>query len=119
MLTSGTRSTTRCRLEGSYRQRDGLGGPLSVHEDGMSVHNSGMSRIRVSTTVDETLLENARRLRSKLTDSALLDEALEALLARHRAAEIDPGYSAYDEAPTSTSPYDWVTCIFRGGAATS
>lgn len=52
-------------------------------------HNYGMSRIRVSTTVDESLLENARNLRSELNDAALLDEALSALVAKHREAEID------------------------------
>ena len=35
-----------------------------------------MPRIRVSTTVDEQLLDGARRLRSDLNDAALLDEAL-------------------------------------------
>lgn len=58
-----------------------------------------MTRIRVSTTVDESLLESARNLRSGLNDAALLDEALAALVARHRAAEIDAGYAAYDERP--------------------
>lgn len=73
----------------------------------------------MSTTVDESLLENARRLRSKLTDSALLDEALEALLARHRAAEIDASYSAYDEHPLD-EPDDWGDLAsFREAAATS
>ena len=55
--------------------------------------------MRVSTTVDEGLLENARRVRSELADSALIDEALAALLARHRGIEIDASYSAYDEHP--------------------
>jgi hypothetical protein len=58
-----------------------------------------MARVRVSTTVDQGLLENARRVRSALADSALIDEALAALLARHRAIEIDAAYSAYDEHP--------------------
>ena len=81
--------------------------------------NSGMSRVRVSTTVDGSLLGNARRLRSKLTDSALLDEALEALLARHRAAEIDASYSAYDEHPLD-EPDDWGDLAsFREAAAAS
>lgn len=56
-----------------------------------------MPRVRVSTTVDEALVQDARELRSKLKDSALLDEALAALVARHRAAEIDSAYAAYDE----------------------
>jgi hypothetical protein len=42
------------------------------------------------------LLANARRLRSGVSDSALIDEALAALLARKRAAEIDAAYAAYD-----------------------
>jgi hypothetical protein len=58
-----------------------------------------MARVRVSTTVNGELLANARRLRSKLPDSALIDEALAALLARHRQVEMDAAYSAYDEHP--------------------
>jgi hypothetical protein len=58
-----------------------------------------MARVRVSTTVDEDLLASARRARAELPDSALLDEALAALLGRIRAAEIDAAYSAYDDAP--------------------
>jgi post-segregation antitoxin (ccd killing protein) len=50
-----------------------------------------MARTRVSTTVDEQLLSSARDLRSGLSDAALIDEALTALLARHRTAEIDAG----------------------------
>jgi predicted metal-dependent phosphoesterase TrpH len=34
-----------------------------------------------------------------LTDAALIDEALAALLARHRSAEVDASYTAYDEHP--------------------
>jgi post-segregation antitoxin (ccd killing protein) len=48
-----------------------------------------MTRIRLSTTVDAELLDAARQLRSGLSDAALVDEALQALLARHRAAELD------------------------------
>ena len=40
-------------------------------------HIYGMSRVRVSTTVDEDLLADARRLRSGTKDAALLDEAFE------------------------------------------
>ena len=58
-----------------------------------------MNRIRLSTTVDATLLDSARRLRSGSTDAALVDEALAALLARYRAAEIDVSYAAYDQHP--------------------
>jgi hypothetical protein len=42
----------------------------------------------VSTTVDADLLDGARRARSGATDAALIDEALAALLARDRAAEL-------------------------------
>ena len=59
----------------------------------------GMARSRVSTTVDAGLLADARRLRAGANDAALLDEALEALIARHRRAERDAAYRAYDERP--------------------
>lgn len=36
---------------------------------------------------------------SGLTDAALIDEALAALPARHRSAEVDASYRAYDEHP--------------------
>ncbi|MBB2891667.1 DUF2191 domain-containing protein [Flexivirga oryzae] len=65
-----------------------------------------MSRIRLSTTVDSDLLDSARRLRSGLTDAALMDEALTSLLASHRAAEIDANYAAYDEHPLD-EPDEW------------
>jgi antitoxin MazE5 len=65
-----------------------------------------MSRIRVSTTVDADLLASARSMRSGLTDAALIDEALGALLARHRSAEIDASYAAYDEHPADM-PDEW------------
>jgi hypothetical protein len=58
-----------------------------------------MARTRISTTVDSDLLADARRVRSGLTDAALVDEALLALLARQRAAEVDASYAAYDEHP--------------------
>jgi hypothetical protein len=65
-----------------------------------------MARVRISTTVDEGLLTSARGARSELLDSALIDEALAALLARHRAVEIDAAYAAYDESPLDT-PDEW------------
>jgi hypothetical protein len=64
-----------------------------------------MSRVRVSTTVDEGLLEAARRLRA-VTDAALFDEALGALLARQRAAEVDASYAVYDDRPPD-EPDEW------------
>ena len=59
----------------------------------------GMARVRISTTVDERLLADARAARSGVPDAALMDEALAALLARQRAAEIDASYAAYDRHP--------------------
>lgn len=53
-----------------------------------------MARTRISTTVDQRLLEDARRSRSGLSDAELIDEALAALLARDRALEIDAAYAA-------------------------
>ena len=53
-----------------------------------------MSRTRLSTTVDEGLLARARALRVGTNDASLIDQALSALLARHRAAEIDARYAA-------------------------
>lgn len=58
-----------------------------------------MARVRVSTTVDEALLAEVRRLRSDVNDATLIDEALAALLAQHRVAEIDAAYGAYDTHP--------------------
>jgi antitoxin MazE5 len=79
-------------------------------------HHGGMARVRVSTTVDEQLLARARHSRSTATDAALLDEALEALLARHRAAEIDASYSAYDTHPLD-EPDEWGDLASFGKAA--
>jgi hypothetical protein len=65
-----------------------------------------MARVRISTTVDEQLLTSARQARAELADSALIDEALGALLARNRAVEIDAAYAAYDRDPLDT-PDEW------------
>ena len=69
-------------------------------------YDCAMPRVRVSTTVDEELLHEARTVRSSLPDSALIDEALAALVARHRALEIDAAYAAYDAHPLE-EPDDW------------
>ena len=65
-----------------------------------------MSRTRISTTVDDDLLQAARRLRSGDTDAAMTDEALRALVAPHRSAEIEASYIAYDEHPLG-EPDEW------------
>jgi hypothetical protein len=77
-----------------------------------------MARVRVSTTVDEGLLEKARSLLSGSNDAQLLDEALVALLARYRAAEIDASYAAYDVTPID-APDEWGDLASFREAATS
>ena len=78
-----------------------------------------MARTRLSTTVDADLLDGARRVRSGVRDAALIDEALRALLARHRAAELDAAYAAYDEQPLD-EPDEWGDLAsFRRAAAAS
>lgn len=78
-----------------------------------------MARARISTTVDEELLKSVRRLRAGVPDSALVEEALAALVARHRAAEIDAAYAAYDNEPLETSD-EWGDLeSFRAAAAGS
>lgn len=78
-----------------------------------------MSRTRLSTTVDADLLQHARRARAGVTDAALIDAALEALLARHRAAEVDASYDAYDDHPLD-EPDEWGDLAsFRQAASAS
>ncbi len=81
-------------------------------------HNNAMSRIRVSTTVDEERLASARRTRPGATDAVLLDEALEALILRHRGAEINASYAAYDEHPLDEVDEWGDLASFREAAAT-
>lgn len=78
-----------------------------------------MARTRISTTVDSELLASARRARSELPDSALVDEALSALLARQRAAEIDAAYVAYDKHPLDEHDEWGDLASFRAAAAAS
>lgn len=81
-------------------------------------HTCGMSRIRLSTTVDADLLESARKASGK-PDAPLVDEALAALLARHRAAEVDASYEAYDAHPLD-EPDAWGDLAsFRGAVGAS
>lgn len=76
-----------------------------------------MARVRVSTTVDGAVLAAARQLRRDANDAALLDEALQALLDRHRAGEIDAAYAAYDDLPID-EPDAWGDLAsFRAAAA--
>lgn len=78
-----------------------------------------MARIRVSTTVSEELLATARRLRDGMNDASLLDEALTALIARHRAGEIDQAYRAYDQVPIDEADEWGDLASFRAAAGSS
>lgn len=70
-------------------------------------HDRSMARTRLSTTVDQALLDDARRARSSASDAQLIDAALAALLARDRATEIDATYTAaYTEHPLE-EPDEW------------
>ena len=69
--------------------------------------------------MDERLLAEARGLRSDVNDATLLDEALTALLAIHRVAEIDAAYAAYDDHPLDI-PDEWGDLAsFRSAAGSS
>ena len=86
---------------------------------GCKWHTYGMTRTRLSTTVDRQLLDSARDLRPGSSDAALIDEALHALLRRHRSAEVDASYAAYDEHPLD-EPDEWGDLAsFRRVAAAS
>ncbi len=66
-----------------------------------------MAKIRVSTTVDRSLWEEARRLHVGPTDASILEAALQALLRGHRSAQIDAVYhDAYSRMPLD-SPDEW------------
>jgi hypothetical protein len=78
-----------------------------------------MNRTRLSTTVDAHLLAAARSVRSGVTDATLIDEALQALLVRHRSAEVDASYAAYDTHPAD-EPDAWGDLAsWRRAAATT
>jgi len=78
-----------------------------------------MARERLSTTVDGTLLSTARGLRPWRNDASLLDAALGALVAAHRAGEVDDAYRAYDEHPLDEVD-DWGDLAsFRAAAGSS
>lgn len=82
-------------------------------------YGSGMARTRISTTVDAGLLAGARRARSGVADSVLIDEALAALMARQRAAEIDAAYATYDAHPLDEKDEWGDLASFRTAAGAS
>ena len=65
-----------------------------------------MGRVRVSTTVDESLLSRVREIRAGANDATILDESLEALLRVHRTAEFKSAYATYDAVPLN-EPDAW------------
>lgn len=78
-----------------------------------------MTTVRLSTTVDAVLLQDARNIRAWTTDAEVVEEALAALLARHRCAEVGSSYAAYDEHPLE-APDEWGDLAsFRRAAASS
>jgi hypothetical protein len=78
-----------------------------------------MTRVRLSTTVDEGLLQAARVASAADSDASLIDGALRAFLASKRAAEIDSSYAAYDNHPLDEVD-DWGDLeSFREAAAAS
>lgn len=66
-----------------------------------------MARTRLSTTVDRDLLDHARKARTGATDAEIIDDALSALLAQYRAAEIDQAYVAAYAAHPLDEPDEW------------
>jgi hypothetical protein len=76
-----------------------------------------MARIRISTTVDDALLAEARAAFPGHNDASLIDAALSSLMARRLAAKIDRGYLAYEEHPLD-EPDEWGDLAsFRSAAA--
>ena len=64
-------------------------------------------KVRLSTTVDESLLKRARKAGDHRTDASLIEAALPAYLAAHRKGEVDAAYAkAYAEQPLDT-PDAW------------
>lgn len=64
-------------------------------------------RKRISTTVDGTLLDDARSIGIGINDAELLDAALRALLHDHRRSKIDDTYNtAYERFPID-EPDEW------------
>ncbi len=94
-----------------------LGGP-GVADVACWWHDHGMARTRLSTTVNRDLLEHARRTRIGVNDAELIDEALAALVAQHRAAEIDAAYAVAYAAHPIEEPDEWGDLeSFRAAAA--
>ncbi|MDO5504578.1 MAG: hypothetical protein Q4G67_15550 [Actinomycetia bacterium] len=66
-----------------------------------------MTRVRISTTVDDNLVSRARIAHGPGTDASLIEAALQALLRDHRAAEIDDAYARVYARGTEPATDDW------------
>lgn len=69
--------------------------------------NYGMAKVRVSTTVDATLLEKVRALAPGSSDASLLEQAFRALLAARRRVDIDAAYLRAYAAHPLNEPDEW------------
>lgn len=69
--------------------------------------------------MDQQLLEQARKVKAGVPDSVLVDAALAALLDRHRAAEVDAAYAAYESHPLDEGDEWGDLASFRAAAAAS
>jgi hypothetical protein len=91
--------------------------PRQVADMARMKHSYGMSRVRVSTTVDEQLLTDARSALAGQPDAVVIDEALRSLVLRYRSAEIDVAYAAYDDHPLDEADEWGDLASFREAAA--
>jgi len=79
----------------------------------------GMGRTRITTTVDTGLLIRARRAHGGVSDARLIEDALAALLARRRSADVDAAYAAAYAAHPIDEADGWGDLdTFRRAAAT-
>jgi hypothetical protein len=85
----------------------------------LSCYVHGMTRERISTTVDGELLGSARGLRAWPNDASLFDAALGALLRTHRSAETDAAYRVYDDRPLDEADAWGDLESFRAAAGSS
>jgi len=66
-----------------------------------------MARTRISTTVDDQLLQRARGIGIGANDAEVMDAALKALLRHHRSMEIDEAYASGYESHPIDEPDEW------------
>ncbi len=70
-------------------------------------YGNAMTRTRISTTVDQDLLEDARSTGAGANDAELIDAALASLLAHYRRVDTDERYArAYTDHPPD-EPDEW------------